>query len=1605
MKGKISLFKIQLLLGLALSLSVGWNAHAQTTVFTDNFSSNQNATYTTSGIVASSSWSALRSGTDFGARRNTSTAQLELSNDISGTANANGWTLASTSMSSFASAYNTTLGNNTADITWTFNMRQSQADPGGFTTGVYGVAYILAGQGTTDNNSGNGYAVVLGQTGTTDPIRLVRYAGGLQGTMTNLITSNTTGLTDFGADYLSIKVTYNPSNDQWELFLRNDGVAAFADPAAGSLVSQGTVVNTTYVATALTLMGGWWQGGTAATQAGFFDNTKVTVAPVLSAAPAGLTFAYQASGTSSASQSFNLTAVNLGGAPANITVNAPSQFEVSNNNTVWGSSTTIAYSTATLLATPVYVRFSPTSTGAKTGNLTFSVAGAMSLPTVALSGTASSNKLWAGGAAGSWNTAASWSPVGVPGNGDFVLINSPATLSIALNASPILSNLTISGSCNAAIVATAANRTITIANSGNSLDVQSGSQLTLDSGSGIGGSDLGLIFTGTGNINTLAGSLIINSSNGGTVTYNATNTITTVTGTLRNNTPNGAIVSTASNLILAAGGIYQHGLDGGTLPTANWNAAANCLVTGWTIATTAPAGITQNFGNFTWNAPGQLSDVSFAGALNTINGNLTVNNTGSGSIAMGGTGAGNLTIGGNYVQTGGEFLGSLSAPRILTVNGNLIVSGGIFNLSSSGTAGNAVVLNLKGNYTHSGGTITETGSTTGSIITFNGTGIQKFTSGGTLANLVNFSIASGATVDFGSSIISNGSSGSFTLNSGAKIITANASGLTTSGATGTIQSGGTRTYNSGASYEFTGSNTGTFALSTANTITGTLTFNRSAGITADQNFTATTLVLTSGAVTTGANALTVASGGTLTGGSSTAYVNGMLNRNFLSTGTLVFPVGKAGNYRPLSIQVLTLSGACIVSVEQNETALTGTLPAGTNLNNARTWDISQTGAVAGTYKVTLDGTGDTVSGTVVMLKKESGIIAANPVTSPNYTNTVAFNSLTGVNNFTLGSTCAVSATAGSNQTICSGSSATLAANTPAFGVGTWTVAGPSTLPTQFSNINSPTAIFTPAVASGTYTLTWTVVNGGCSANASMTVGLGAIKTWNGSSWLPSSPTSLDAAIISANFTASVHGNITACSLTVNSNAVVTISSGNDVTLQGALKVSSGSFTLENNANLIQTTNALNSGNIVVKRNSSALKRQDYTLWSSPVAGQNLLSFSPLTLPNRFYAFSSSANNYAVIAPSTNNFAVGQGYLIRMPNTHPATATVWNGQFSGIPNNGTVPFAMSDTYNLVGNPYPSPISMSTFVSENTASITGTLYFWRETNLNTSNNAYCTWAGGTFVTNGQAQVFNPAGIIQTGQAFIVAAKPGMTALNFNNSQRTNNHTNQFFRRADNEERHTVWLNATNAAGAFSQTAVGYITDATNETDAFDGLAFADGDMALGSLVGNAEYAIQGRALPFATTDVVALTFRSTTADTYSIAIDHGVGVFEGNQPIILKDNLTNTEHNLIGSAYVFATEAGTFNDRFELKYENALAVSQPVIGDNNVLVYKQNQYIVVNTGKVKMSKVAVYDIRGSLLVEQRDIHAAEARLFTGLTQQVLIVKITFDDHQQITKKLVN
>lgn len=253
---------------LALVACLTLTGRAQTTVFSETFTNLNN-------------WTTSVSAGDGGASVVSGVAVL--TNDASGTTNVAGRVSSVTALSGFSSPFVSTLSSNTGDVVWSFNMRQIRADPSGFAASGYGVGFVLAATGAniTSGTGVNGYAVVLGQSGTTDPVRLVSFANGLAGTLTNIIAPVTpTALADVGAEYVSVRVTYTASTSTWTLEGRNDGASAFAAPLTGSLSSLGTATNSTYTGSTMTHMGMFWNYSTAATQTASFDNITVSVTAI-----------------------------------------------------------------------------------------------------------------------------------------------------------------------------------------------------------------------------------------------------------------------------------------------------------------------------------------------------------------------------------------------------------------------------------------------------------------------------------------------------------------------------------------------------------------------------------------------------------------------------------------------------------------------------------------------------------------------------------------------------------------------------------------------------------------------------------------------------------------------------------------------------------------------------------------------------------------------------------------------------------------------------------------------------------------------------------------------------------------------------------------------------------------------------------------------------------------------------------------------------------------------------------------------------------------------------------------------------------------------------
>ncbi|MGQ2985382.1 T9SS sorting signal type C domain-containing protein [Flavobacterium sp.] len=521
-------------------------------------------------------------------------------------------------------------------------------------------------------------------------------------------------------------------------------------------------------------------------------------------------------------------------------------------------------------------------------------------------------------------------------------------------------------------------------------------------------------------------------------------------------------------------------------------------------------------------------------------------------------------------------------------------------------------------------------------------------------------------------------------------------------------------------------------------------------------------------------------------------------------------------------------------------------------------------------------------------------------------------------------------------------------------------------------------------------------------------------------WSNGLPDSSKAVIINGIYAPTT--DVEACSLTVTATGSIILPVGKNLFVVNQIDIAQGGvLTMNSNSDLVQMNNVSNTGTASIKRNSSMIKRLDYTLWTSPVTGtQTLLQFSPMTLTNRFYTYNTHTNLYNPVAsPSTTTFALAKGYLIRTPNDHPSAApAVYNGLFSGTPNNGTITFPMvyegaSNGYNAVGNPYPSPINVSEFIDANINNIEGTIWFWRKTNDYTRSSystltklAYCANAapGGE-----NAYAVDPHGTLNTGQGFIVKAKSASNLV-FTNKMRKANSSDQFFRNAapasTEEEVSRIWVNVTNGGGAvFTQAVIGYTAEATLDIDnGIDGVSFKDGDTNLYSVVADQSLAIQGRPA-FTAEDVVPMGFNTAAAGTFEFSIDHMDGIFLGEQAVFVKDNLTGTTHNLKNGAYSFTSEIGTFDTRFEIVYaEEALGTDNPVIAPSQVVIF-QNAKLVTVTSPEAIKSVVVYDLLGKAIYVNNNVNAQELTT-TSLTaqNQVVIVKATLENGQVVNKKVL-
>ena len=408
----------------------------------------------------------------------------------------------------------------------------------------------------------------------------------------------------------------------------------------------------------------------------------------------------------------------------------------------------------------------------------------------------------------------------------------------------------------------------------------------------------------------------------------------------------GTVSSSGAVLAFQSGGKYQHDYTttNGTIPTATWATGSICELTGYTTNTSIPGGISQTFSNFSWNCPNQTGSFDLIASLLNIAGDLTIANTGTGNIQLdkqgnnnvltingnlnvtGGTfyactnGATVINVTGNYVQTGGNFnynraggtaYGNTSL--VMTINGNMTISGGVYDMSqydgNNSSKGNGT-LNLYGNLSLSGsGKLTESSVySRGKVYISNTSAIQTFTSSGNVTQKVDFIVLTGAIFRMDAQVLTG--DGTFTLNSGGGLMLGSVDGISASGATGNVQSTDVRSFSTGGDYTYNG----TAAQITGNGLPATvhnLTISNSSNVTLTSSCAASNLItLTSGKVITNANELGITNTSTtsIAGYSISSYVIGNLRRTVAGSGTYAFPLGTLNYYEASSLTLTAAAG-------------------------------------------------------------------------------------------------------------------------------------------------------------------------------------------------------------------------------------------------------------------------------------------------------------------------------------------------------------------------------------------------------------------------------------------------------------------------------------------------------------------------------------------------------------------------------------------------------------------------------------------------------------------------------------------------------------------------
>lgn len=563
---------------------------------------------------------------------------------------------------------------------------------------------------------------------------------------------------------------------------------------------------------------------------------------------------------------------------------------------------------------------------------------------------------------------------------------------------------------------------------------------------------------------------------------------------------------------------------------------------------------------------------------------------------------------------------------------------------------------------------------------------------------------------------------------------------------------------------------------------------------------------------------------------------------------------------------------------------------------------------------------------------------------------------------------------------------------------------------------------------------------------------------------------------------------------------------NELELNGA----TSNFYLRNDAQLLQGTTVASAnkglGSLSVFQEGTTNNFQ-YNYWCSPVGGSSVTNGNSsfgitqlkdvLDLTNSNAATILPSNNYngtaspLAIAPywiwklpassNTNWVYVGSGSTINagegftMKGTSGTNLLTVNGvqnnpgskqryDFRGKPNDGTIAIPVTvGELSFTGNPYPSAIDLSAFLTNATNS-TGIAYFWEQDKTVNShyiadfkggygaysplggagngvytpatfysydgsgNEVVATGTGGTYERRfspiGQGFLIEGTvtGVVDMKNDYRVFVKEG--AANLSQFEKS---TNSLKGSASSSNLATIQsvsgfdyttVNTTPApqirfntllnGEGVRQIVLALVPGATDGIDmAMDALSTSDNDVAdMYFVMDDKEFVID--AIQFDIDKKIPLGFKNTDEANYKISVKEIINFTEAEN-VYLHDKTKDTYFDIKNSFYEMVLPAGVNNTQFEITFKKGSTLGIEDVAKESFLMYQNNNtknLTISNPLQKELVACNLYDVVGKIIFTKKDLGTNSSYSFTtaNLSDGIYFVKLATNENTIINQKII-